>query len=69
MYLPKDLVFYLTGDRKKRICVKLNKSLYGIKQAPKVWNHCLNDQLVSVGFKRLTSSDVCLYIKEVDNNI
>jgi histone deacetylase 1/2 len=68
MYLPKDLVFYLTGDRTKRIRVKLNKSLYGIKQAPKVWNQRLNDQLVSVGFKRLTS-DVCLYIKEVDNNI
>jgi hypothetical protein len=67
MYLPKDLVLFLTGDNKKKIRVKLNKSLYGIKQAPKIFNEKLNNQLLSVGFKRL-SADVCLYIKTIDND-
>ena len=67
MYLPKDLVLFITGDKNKKIRVKLNKSLYGIKQAPKVWNQKLNEQLISVGFTRLTS-DVCLYTIKVENN-
>lgn len=40
---------------------KLNRSLYGIKQASRVWNKKLNSVLVSLGFKRL-ESDRSLYL-------
>jgi len=68
MNLPKDLVKFMTGDDKKQICVKIIKSIYGLKQAAKIFNEKLNNQLESVGFKRL-ANDVCLYMitKEMDN--
>ena len=68
MNLPKDLVKFITGDEKKQICVKIIKSIYGLKQAAKIFNEKLNNQLESVGFKRL-ANDVCLYLitREMDN--
>jgi hypothetical protein len=68
MNLPKDLVKFITGDENKQMCVKIIKSIYGLKQAAKIFNEKLNNQLESVGFKRL-ANDVCLYMitKEMDN--
>jgi hypothetical protein len=31
---------------------KLEKSLYGWKQAPRCWNHCIHQHLESIGSKR-----------------
>ena len=42
--------------------LKLNKSLYGTKQAPHMWNNDLNAFIVSIGFVRLVS-DSCVYVK------
>lgn len=41
---------------------KLNKSLYGLKQSARLWNECINDYLVEIGFIRCTS-DSCIYRK------
>ena len=41
---------------------KLQKTLYGTKQAPMEWNNVINDFIISTGFKRC-KSDVCLYTK------
>jgi hypothetical protein len=41
---------------------KLNKSLYGLVQAPHNWNGVLNNFILSVGFTRL-KSDTCIYAK------
>lgn len=41
---------------------KLNKAVYGIKQAPNLWNKTVNEYLLKKGFKR-TISDPCLYYK------
>jgi len=49
------------GD--KKMVWKLNKSLYGIKQAPNNWNHDLNNFLISLGFTRCRS-DTCIYVKQ-----
>jgi len=68
MYLPHDLTEFLTGDKNKKIRIKLRKSLYGIKQAPKIFNEKLNNQLESIGFKRL-GSDACLYTKFIEMDI
>lgn len=43
--------------------LKLNKSLYGLHQAPRAWNFALHSHLKQSGFKSL-ASDSCLYIKE-----
>jgi hypothetical protein len=67
MYLPKDLTLFLTGDKSAKLRVKLNKSLYGIKQAAKVFNDKVNDHLLKIGFERLTN-DVCLYVYEIKND-
>jgi hypothetical protein len=41
---------------------KLNKTLYGIKQAPREWNIHFNNSIVALGYKRC-SSDTCVYVR------
>ena len=49
--------------------LKLNKALYGTKQASKLWQDTLVNHLTkSMGFKRLTY-DPCLFIKHVDSRV
>lgn len=50
----------------KRVC-KLNKSIYGLKQASRVWNERFNKFMLRIGFSRC-ASDYCLYIK-IEGNI
>lgn len=47
---------------------KLRKSLYGLKQSPRCWNHKFNDFIVQQGFKR-SLHDSCLYTMFQDNSI
>ena len=42
--------------------LKLNKALYGIKQAPYEWNKHMHGTLISLGFKQC-SNDTCVYFK------
>src|SRR5579859_352070 len=44
----------------KMVC-KLLRSLYGLKQASRVWNIQLHEFLIKIGFKR-SNADTCLYI-------
>ena len=47
--------------------LKLHKSLYGLKQAARVWNLALHDALLKIGFKQ-SEADQCLYtFKENDS--
>lgn len=46
----------------KEKCLKLNKALYGLRQAPRVWNQRMNSFLLSNQFKR-SCHDQCLYVK------
>ena len=39
---------------------KLRKSLYGLKQSPRIWNQKIRGSLESIGFKR-TNADHCVY--------
>lgn len=48
---------FAKGDKVYR----LKKSLYGLKQAAKVWNDTLNNSLLSNGFRR-SDIDNCLYL-------
>lgn len=57
---PPDGVYCKEG-----YILKLNKSLYGLKQAAKCWNEEINKCLIDLGFRR-SENDYCLYIKEVE---
>ncbi|KAE9012064.1 hypothetical protein PR003_g11470 [Phytophthora rubi] len=44
---------------------RLLKSLYGLRQAPRIWNDTLNTLLVRIGFERL-DSDYGIYVLKSD---
>lgn len=43
--------------------LKLQRALYGIKQAPRVWNININEFLITLGFKPCVK-DTCIYVKK-----
>lgn len=49
-----------TKGRETQGC-KLHKSIYGLKQSPRCWNHVLDDHLKKMEFNQ-TSSDPCVYV-------
>jgi hypothetical protein len=59
MYQPRG--FVVDGEENK-IC-KLNKAIYGLKQASRSWFLKLDNFLLKIGFKRCTS-DYGLYVKQ-----
>lgn len=48
------------GNLDKGKVFKLNKSLYGLKQAARVWNQALHEVLMNIGFCQ-SDADPCLY--------
>ena len=46
---------------KENLVCHLKRSIYGLKQSPRCWNHVLDSHLKEMGFKQ-TSSDPCLYV-------
>jgi len=46
---------------------KLNKDIYGLKQAGRAWNEKLNNVLLGINFNRLTS-EPCIYIRKNSYN-
>lgn len=43
--------------------LKLNRALYGLRQASRSWNKLLSSTLTNIGFRQLIS-DSCIYIKQ-----
>lgn len=50
----------------KRNVLKLNKSLYGLKQASRCWNKKFTDFLKSYGFVQ-SQADYCVYVRNVES--
>lgn len=48
--------------------LKLHKSLYGLKQAARVWNQTLHKAMFNAGFRQ-SKFDECLYIYKDDSNV
>jgi len=69
--LPEDEQVYIEPpplmDLPKGKCYRLQRSLYGLKQSPRLWNNTINKFLVEIGFRRLTT-DACIYVKGTPNS-
>lgn len=51
-----------------RLTLRLVKSLYGIKQAGRIWSRLLHDKLKEAGFTRCIT-DMCVYFKSFECDI
>jgi hypothetical protein len=60
--LPREISQNFISER-----VRIIKSLYGEKQAPKIWSDLLHNILVKLGFERCPVV-ACLYKKTVNDN-
>ena len=59
VYLKQPEGFVEPG--KENLVCHLKRSIYGLKQSPRCWNHALDSRLKEMGFEQ-TSSDPCLYV-------
>lgn len=64
MYPPDG---YVTSDEDGPLVWRLNKSLYGLKQAGRTWNTKIDVALKRRGFTTL-AADHCIYVKRDSNN-
>ena len=69
LYMKQPPGYYLTPDgvknslkTKSEFVLKLDKSIYGLKQAPQMWNKTISKELVSMGFTK-SINEPCLYFK------
>ena len=60
IYMEQPEIF-VTGDPKSIVC-KLKKSLYGLKQSPRLWYHKFHKIISSFGFV-MNPTDECIYHK------
>jgi hypothetical protein len=60
IYMAQPEGFERRGMKGKMVC-RLLRSLYGLKQASRVWNIQLHEFLIKIGFKR-SNADTCLYV-------
>lgn len=66
MSLPKGLNLPHSNTITTKVC-KLQKSIYGLKQASKQWYAKLSDSLITIGFKPSTA-DYSLFTKTNDSS-
>ena len=50
------------------MCVKLRRSIYGLKQAGRSWNERLHNTMTQLGFRR-SKADPCLYLDDTDSEL
>jgi Reverse transcriptase (RNA-dependent DNA polymerase) len=63
IYVKQLPSFVQFDDAGHELVMKLNKSLYGLKQSPRNWNKTINLYLLSIGFINSTA-DPCVYTLE-----
>ena len=56
---------YVDPEKPDYVC-KLNKGLYGLKQAARCWNATIDKYLIDSGYVKC-SGDVCIYLKFKDD--
>jgi len=60
IFMTQPEGFERQGMKAKMVC-RLLRSLYGLKQASRVWNMQLHEFLLKIGFRR-SNADTCLYV-------
>jgi hypothetical protein len=66
IYMKKPEGFVVKG--KKELVWKLKKSLYGLKQSPRMWYQKINTYLLRFGFTR-SKQDHCVYFKLIGDHL
>ena len=61
IYMEQPEGFRLSGKGRRLVC-KLRRSLYGLKQSPRVWNRTFNEFLVSLGFTKCLGDEATYVI-------
>jgi hypothetical protein len=62
IYMKQPKSFAVKG--KKELVCKLNKSLYGLNQSPRMWYQTFDTYILGLGFVR-SRDDHCVYSKQV----
>ena len=64
MYPPPGMILTEeeAASRGKKPVLKLQKNIYGLKQAGRLWNQMLDQKIRDLGYKQ-SSVDMCLYYK------
>jgi hypothetical protein len=65
IYMKQPEGFVVKG--KKELVCKLKKSLYGLKQSPRMWYQKFDTYILGLGFVR-SRDDHCVYSKKVGNH-
>ncbi|CAB4033849.1 Hypothetical predicted protein [Paramuricea clavata] len=66
IYLEQPEGFVKKASSGQKLVCKLNKSIYGLKQAAKNWYEALTSLLLKKGFKR-SCNDYCLFVRKEEN--
>ena len=66
IYLEQPDGFAKKENSGQMLVCKLNKSIYGLKQAAKNWYEALTSLLLKKGFKR-SCNDYCLFVRKEEN--
>ena len=66
IYLEQPEGFVKKANSGQKLVCKLNKSIYGLKQAAKNWYEALTSLLLKEGFKR-SRNDYCLFVRKEEN--
>ena len=68
IYVQQPKGYEVYDDNGDKLVLKLNKSLYGLKQSGRNWNNMLHDYLMSQGFKQ-SLTDTCVYTKHTKDSL
>lgn len=68
MLLDAELLKVLGLSSARELALHLRKTLYGLKQAGRLWNKLLHSKFIELAFTQCMT-DMCLYVKYVGDNV
>ena len=63
----ETLDYHEVADKRQLVSL-LKKSLYGLKQAGRLWSKLLHSKLTELNFRQCTT-DMCLYFNRTDTTV